>query len=85
MNRQEILEQLRAQSQITYAQAKMDRLHEAKISAYTNTSAAGGSGGGGGITPLLFIEIVPSNDFYYTFSSLFTEIVPNNDIYYTFS
>ena len=41
--------------------------------------------GGGSITPLLFIEIVPSNDFYYTFLSLFTEITPDNDIFYTFA
>ena len=58
MNRQEIIERLRAQSQITYAQAKMDRLHEAtaNMPAYTN-SAAGGSGGGG-TTPVAGLSFV---------------------------
>jgi Leucine-rich repeat (LRR) protein len=49
MNRHEILEQLRVQSQSTYAQAKMKKLHEATANelAYTNTAAAGGAAGGG--------------------------------------
>jgi hypothetical protein len=53
MNRQEIIEQLRVQSQSTYAHAKMKKLHEATANelAYTNTAAAGGAAGGGS-TPI---------------------------------
>lgn len=79
MNRQEILEQLRAQSQIAYAQAKMDRLHEANISAYTNTSAAGGSGGGGGNNlPSNAIEFVVNTYFSTYFEFDFHTLYPIN-------
>ena len=80
MNRQEILEQLRAQSQIAYTQAKMDRLHEANISAYTNTSAAaGGSGGGGGNNlPSNAIEFVVNTYFGTYFAFSFYTLYPIN-------
>jgi len=71
MNRQEIIERLRAQSQITYAQAKMDRLHEANISAFTNTSAAGGSGGGG-TTPVAGLSFVVNTIWDLEFNFDFT-------------
>ena len=79
MNRQEILEQLRAQSQITYAQAKMDRLHEAtaNIPAYTN-SAAGGSGGGGGSNTLPGLYGVATDGLIYSLNN-FTNLPFNYD------
>jgi hypothetical protein len=74
MNRQEIIEQLRVQSQSTYAQAKMKKLHEATANelAYTNTAAAGGAAGGGStpVTELTFVVNTTDHlDFNFDFTS----------------
>jgi PKD repeat protein len=74
MNRQEIIEQLRVQSQSTYAQAKMKKLHEATANelAYTNTAAAGGAAGGGStpVTGLSFVvNTTDSLEFRFDFTS----------------
>ena len=73
MNRQEIIEQLRVQSQSTYAQAKMKKLHEATANelAYTNTAAAGGAAGGGS-TPVTGFSFVVNTAEYLEFRFVFT-------------
>jgi len=43
---------------------EMQRLFEAMQASQATSTA----GGGGGFTPSLFTEIVPNNDFYFTFS-----------------
>jgi hypothetical protein len=73
MNRQQITEQLRAQSQVAFTQAKIKKLHEAAANVgVTNTSAAGGSGGGGGRMPVTGLSFVVNTTDYPEFGFDFT-------------
>jgi hypothetical protein len=72
MNRQQIIEQLRVQSQTSYAQAKVKSLHEAVLNAPLANAAAGSSSGGGGKRPIAEFSFVVNTTDYTDFGFEFT-------------